>query len=187
GAKYLYVSTCGLYDPKTPEWKDESAKIETRTPYFSAKRMGEDDALTISGGVIRISSPFGEGMASTLVLSRFIDAALRGQLLSVWGGGTREQDFISVDDIGEGIVQALFANVNEVFNIASGRPISMAELAELVVSVCGRGEVVQVNNVDPLDGYTARFDVNKARRWLNWTPKLHLREFLACAKACASK
>ncbi|MGB9118900.1 NAD-dependent epimerase/dehydratase family protein [Bradyrhizobium sp.] len=178
GAKYLYVSTCGLYDPKTPEWKDESAKIETRTPYFSVKKMGEDGVLAMSGTIFRISSPFGAGMISTLVVPQFIDAVLRRERISIWGSGKREQDFISVSDIADAIVDALARNSSGIFNIASGKPLSMNELAHLIVETCGRGKVVRDDKIDPLDGQTARYEISRAAAILQWKPKTELRDYV---------
>ncbi len=178
GARYLYISTCGLYDPMTPDWKDEEAKINPRTPYFSVKKMGEEAALEVGGVVFRISSPFGEGMMPTLVVPRFIDMAIRSQTISVWGSGKREQDFISVNDIANAVVRALAVNSSGVFNIASGMPMSMIELARSIVDERGRGVVVKADKVDPLDGQTARFKISRAAILLGWTPKASLKDYV---------
>lgn len=178
GARFIYASTCGLYDPIDAAWKDEAAGVDVRTPYFAAKASGEAAALAISGIVLRISSPFGPGMMPSLVLPRFINAAWNGGTIEVWGSGAREQDFISVRDVSDAIFAAMHGGKSGVFNVAKSVPITMADLAALVVDTLARGKVVKGSHADPLEGCTARFNSAKAQREWGWAPKHDLREAL---------
>ena len=179
GCRLIYVSSCILYDSGDPQTKDEGAAVQARTPYSAAKLAGEGQAEALEGSVVmRIPSPVGGPGPRNTVLDRFVKRALEGQPLEVWGSGHREQDFIHVADIAEFVTRALTRRVSGVFNVASGRPIAMRELADIIVDVTGRGSVLQVSHPDPLDGHTARYDIQAARRLLDWAPRTSIREMI---------
>ena len=74
------------------------------------------------------------------VITRFINRAKQGQSLTIYGDGSQTRDFVNVKDI----VQALFASLKssgangEVFNIGSGKPTSITELAKAVLELTGK-------------------------------------------------
>jgi nucleoside-diphosphate-sugar epimerase len=172
GARVVYLSTCGLYDPRTLEPKSEVSRVVPRSPYFSAKLAGEQLFGRLPGTtVLRLSGPVASGMRPHLVLPRFVAAALRGETLTLWGSGSREQDFIAVDDIAR-LVRLVVDDpaASGIYNAASGRPITMRALADLVVATVRSGAVALADRADPLDGETARYLVEKAGG-LGWVPR----------------
>lgn len=171
GARLIYMSTCGLYDPTDDGWKVESCGTVARSPYFSAKADGEAMALAVSGVVLRLSAPYGAGMSQSLVLPRFVEAVRRDDTIEVWGSGAREQDFIAVEDVAEAVVAALRVDAAGIFNVAQGRPISMHALAKLVIDAIGGGQLSLSGRADPLDGHTARYRIEKAKSLLGWYPQ----------------
>jgi nucleoside-diphosphate-sugar epimerase len=173
--RLVYVSSCILYDPTDPSVKGERALVRAPTPYARAKLQGESGASALSRGlVMRIPSPVGELMPTNTVLPHFVARALGGQSLEVWGSGQREQDFIHVADIADFVALALRSGVGGTFNVASGRPVTMRRLAETVVGVIGHGFVVSTGQPDPLDGATARYNPEMARRRVGWSPRRDL-------------
>jgi len=176
----LYASGCGLYDPLDPQPKTEESEIKVRSPYFMAKRDGDELFGSFRENcILRISAPYGAGMQASLVLARFIGMVVNGQTIQIWGSGKREQDFISVNDVAEFIVRALVVEARGVYNVASGVALSMASLARLVVDVVGKGDWRFSGQSDPQDSWTARYDISKARRELHWSPSEHLAEGIA--------
>ncbi len=105
-ARLIYVSTCGLYDPRDPSWKTEESPLIPRSPYFSAKLHGESVVKKCGGIILRISAPYGPGMSPMLVLSRFINGTVAGSPMQVWGKGSREQDFIAAKDVAQAVLAA---------------------------------------------------------------------------------
>lgn len=179
GCRLIYVSSCILYDPADPAIKDERTLVRATTPYAAAKLDGEAHAAALDGSIVlRIPSPVGGSGPGTTVLDRFVRLALDGQPLEVWGSGRREQDFIHVTDIAEFIARALTSRASGVFNVASGRPITMRGLADTIVDVTGRGSVVPVGRPDPQDAHTARYDIRAARRMMDWAPRTDIREMI---------
>jgi UDP-glucose 4-epimerase len=170
GCRLIYLSSCIVYDPLDPATKDERSPVRASTPYAAAKLDGEGRVAALDGSVVlRIPSPVGGLTERRAVVDLFVERAVRGEDLEVWGTGSREQDFIHVDDISAFISRALADGVAGTFNVASGVPVTMRELAEQVVAHVGSGTVVTADRADPQEGHTARFDITAARG-LGWAP-----------------
>jgi UDP-glucose 4-epimerase len=177
--RVVYVSSCILYDPLDPVAKTEASGVRAVTPYAEAKLAGEAEAATLDGSVVmRIPSPVGARMRPATVLPRFVARASRGETLEIWGRGTREQDFIHVGDLAAFVVLALMAHARGTFNVASGQPVTMRELADCVVRVVGNGAVRQGTRPDPLDGATARYGTTRAHSELGWEPRIDLDQMI---------
>ena len=172
--RLIYVSSCIVYDPLDPTTKDEQSPVTATTPYSAAKLSGERGARALPGSVVmRIPSPVGGRTERETVLDVFVGRAARAEPLEVWGSGSREQDFIHVSDIATFVERALDDDVSGTFNVASGVPVPMRDLAETVVEHVGGGRVVSAERPDPQEGHTARYDIAAARR-LGWSPLMDL-------------
>lgn len=182
-AQVVYASSCGLYDRQDQAWKDETAPTFERSPYFSAKRAGEQLFLAQHRSIImRLSALYGAGLRRNLVLARFIMLAREGKALSLWGSGRREQDFLHADDAARFAVLALRCQKAGVYNVAAGSPVSMRQLAEIIVARIG-GHIEMVPQLDPLDGETARYLIAKAHEDMNWKPLLMLGDGIAALRS----
>ena len=172
-AHMIYISSCGLYDPEDAAVKDETSDVRARSPYFAAKLDGERLFAALGGATImRLSSPVGPSAPAHLVLPRFVAAALRGEPLTLWGSGAREQDFVDVDDVAAFIRLAIGAAPAGTFNVAAGAPVSMRTLADTIVAALGTGSVVMVDRPDPQEGSKARYSIAKAQNELGWRPAI---------------
>lgn len=117
------------------------------------------------------------------VLPAFIRKALRKEPLTVFGTGEQIRDCLYVDDAVEAFLAASLnpAAVGEVFNISHDGPVSLREVAEVLVDVAGGGCVTSV----PMPHQHAQIDVgsfygdsSKAARVLGWQPRVALRDGL---------
>lgn len=73
------------------------------------------------------------------VVGIFINAALRGEAMPVFGDGTQTRAFSHISDVAPLIARSVLQDgaVNEVFNIGADQPVPVLELAEAVADVCG--------------------------------------------------
>jgi len=179
-SRVIYASSCLLYDRRDVSVKHESSPVSARqdSPYSAAKLEGEQIFQSVKGSLVfRLSAPVGACMAQTLVLSKFIRAALADRPLEVWGTGLREQDFIDVSDVTDFLLAASAAtNLPAVLNLVSSKFVTMAELAELIVNTLG-GKGVRIGDdsgPDPLDGEFARYSNGLALQTLGWRPSKKL-------------
>jgi nucleoside-diphosphate-sugar epimerase len=181
GCPVVYMSTCGLYDRKSDRLKSEydDTVIHISSPYFAAKYEGERIFSQLPDSTIfRLAVPIGPGLKKKVVISRFLDAARNGNTISVWGKGSREQNFLDARDVAAAILMALERPQGGVMNLAAVRPVTMLELAETVVEVIGQGRIRLNEQEDALEGETARYDIRRAGEILGWRPIIGLRDSL---------
>jgi nucleoside-diphosphate-sugar epimerase len=175
----IYFSTCFSYDLKDASPKTEEAALLPATPYYLAKQDGEKLFSGLNKAVIaRLSSPYGLYSAAETVLKLFLTKAFNAETITVWGSGQREQDFIHVHDAARFVEAALQSNESGIFNLAFGAPVTMKNLAETAITVCGTGELHMNAQDDPSGESYARFPVDKAANRLGWRPEVMLEKGL---------
>jgi len=138
--------------------------------------------------VLRIANPYGSHIsgdparAGTGIVNAFVDQAIAGGTISLYGGGEQLRDLVFVDDV---VRAALLASVTDrawgrAFNIGSGCGVSLRSVAEAVVAEVGSG-AIDVEAPWPADAAAVEtgdfyFDVGLAREVLGWVPETGLRE-----------
>jgi UDP-glucose 4-epimerase len=168
----VYASSCGLYCRDEPEIKTETAPIKDwGSPYFAAKAAGEAACAEYdNAAVLRISGPIGPGLRANVVMARFIATARDNKPITLWGNGSREQDFVDARDLARLCLAVVKQRARGIFNAASGRTATMRELADTVIARIGGGKVAFAEQPDPNENIFARYDVSKAARELGWRP-----------------
>ncbi len=109
----------------------------------------------------------------------FLDRALRGKPIQVWGDGSVVRDYVYVEDAAEALLKAAaFEGEQKVFNIGSGVGTSLIELIKQIEELLGRPIPVEYGAARPLDVPANVLDASLARRYLGWTPRTPLAEGL---------
>ena len=127
--------------------------------------------------IIRLFLVYGEGQD----FKRFLPQVIKGCLLNEKFPTTQGQqirDFCYVDDVVEGIFKALISEervAGEIINIASGNPIKIKTIIEKIVNIIGSGNPLygerKYRQGESMSLYA---DINKARKILNWEPKINI-------------
>ena len=113
----------------------------------------------------------------------FIRQAIEGGVIELYGEGRQRRDMNYVDDVVEALLLAGASEEaeGEVYNLGGDEPISLAELAEELISLTGRGTVRTV----PFPPERQMIDVGnthssfaKIEAALDWRPRMPLREGL---------
>jgi UDP-glucose 4-epimerase len=136
--------------------------------------------------VLRIANPYGShipGDPARLgysIVNAFVDKAMAGETIPLFGGGAQLRDFVFVDDV---VLAALLAALTpeawgSALNVGSGIGVSLRDVAETVVAEVGRGGV-DTSASWPADAAAVEtgdffFDVSLAERVLGWTPRITL-------------
>ena len=93
--------------------------------------------------ILRISNPFGPGGESSqrshCILNHFVQKAVRGETIRLFGDGSQRRDYIFVPDLVSAMLRAAVAPAcsNDTFNLGGGIPVSLAEAAHLVSVLTG--------------------------------------------------
>ena len=153
------------FDGKTEYIKE---KIRTEQKIFSLKELNYY--------IFRISAPYGPNQKARTVIRIFIENALNRKNIFVFGRGKRQQDFTYVDDIIKAVLMALKSDKYGVYNIASGKPISMSDLARLIKGlVKSDSNIRNFEIVDPQESYKAYINIKKAKESFGWSPTYDIR------------
>ncbi len=133
--------------------------------------------------VIRIFNTYGPKMDPNdgRVISNFVNQALRGEDLTVYGDGKQTRSFCYVDDLIEGIVRMMNSpdEVTGPVNLGNPGEFTMLELAEEVLEQTGSQSKLVFHDLPKDDPKQRRPDITKAKQLLGWEPKVPLREGLA--------
>jgi dTDP-glucose 4,6-dehydratase len=192
GARFLLASTSEIYGDPAVHPQDESYTgnvnpIGPRSVYDEAKRFAE--ALTMAyhrtfgldTKIVRIFNTYGPRMApgDGRVVTNFIEQALAGSPLTVYGDGRQTRSFCWVDDEVRGFVALLHSDWVGPMNIGNPGEFTVLELAELVREVSAADVPITFAPL-PVDDPTRRCpDITLATRELGWKPEVDLRAGLA--------
>jgi UDP-glucose 4-epimerase len=109
----------------------------------------------------------------------FLDRALHGKPIQVWGDGSVVRDYLYVADAAEALLKAAaFDGEPRVFNIGSGAGTSLAQLIKEIEALLGRAVAVEYAAARALDVPANVLDASLARRHLGWAPRTSLAEGL---------
>jgi len=191
-ARFLLASTSEVYgDPlQHPQQEDYWGNVNPIGPrgvYDEAKRFAE--ALTmayhrahgVETRIARIFNTYGPRMRldDGRVVPNFVGQALRGESLTVYGNGSQTRSFCYVDDLIEGIYRLLLSNEVEPVNVGNPAEMSILDFAQLVNRLTdNKAGIVYEDYRIPDDPQVRQPDISKARRVLNWEPRVDLEEGL---------
>jgi len=132
--------------------------------------------------ILRLSNPFGPFQIASKnqgVIAAFLQRALSGQPLEVWGDGTATRDYVYIDDVVDALERAALDDGEaRVFNIGAGVPRSIAQLIEAVADVVGHKLRVERRDARQVDVPASVLDISRSREVLGWTPQTGFREGL---------
>lgn len=192
-AKFLLASTSEIYGdplehPQKETYRGNVDPTGTRSVYDEAKRFAE--ALTmayhrfhhIDTRIVRIFNTYGPRMRldDGRVIPNFLQQALNGNPLTIFGEGNQTRSFCYVDDLIEGIYRLMMSDYHDPVNIGNPAEISINDLAELINDLTGNtaGTVVRLSKRLSSDPQRRQPDITRARTILGWEPKVSLREGL---------
>jgi dTDP-glucose 4,6-dehydratase len=112
------------------------------------------------------------------VVPAFIDQALRGAPLSVFGKGSQTRSFCYVSDLVEGLL--LLSESDEAYPVNLGNPTEMTilEFAQHIQARFPGKTGIDYKPLPSDDPKIRRPDISKAKRVLGWEPKVTLDEGL---------
>jgi dTDP-glucose 4,6-dehydratase len=191
--RYILASTSEIYGdplehPQTEEYWGHVSPIGPRSVYDEAKRFAE--ALTmayhrfhnVDTRIVRIFNTYGPRMHldDGRVVPNFLQQALNGQPLTVYGDGSQSRSFCYVDDLVEGIYRLLLSDEHQPVNIGNTVETTMLEFAKTINELTGNkaGIIYKDDARGEGDPQRRQPDISRARAILNWEPKISLEEGL---------
>jgi UDP-glucuronate decarboxylase len=114
------------------------------------------------------------------VVSNFIEQALDGKDLTIYGDGSQTRSFCYVDDMIEGMISMMktFDEIIGPINIGNPMEFNMLELAEKVIKLTSSRSKIAFLSLPVDDPAKRKPEILMAQKILNWKPKIDLEEGL---------
>ncbi len=191
GAVFVLASTSEIYgdpevSPQPESYWGHVNPIGPRSVYDEAKRFAEAICVAyhrqngVDVRIARIFNTYGPRMRADdgRVVPAFINQALRGEPLTVFGDGSQTRSFCYVSDLVEGILALLQSSVTEPVNIGNPGEISVLELAKMIIAMTESSSAIEYHDL-PVDDPKVRVpDISRAKSLLHWEPQVDLDEGL---------
>jgi len=190
--RFVYCSSSEVYGNASDASLDESATVcAPTTVYGSAKLAGEFYALAywrtyrMPTVVVRPFNSYGprEHDRGDLaeVIPRFVIRVLNGRAPVIFGDGSQGRDFTYVTETARGLAAALEGDalVGSTVNLGHGRLVTIRELAEAVLRLCGRTDLgIEWAAPRPGDVHRLIADTRRSKEILGFEPQVDLEEGL---------
>jgi len=191
GARFVLASTSEVYgDPlehpqKETYWGNVNP-IGPRGVYDEAKRFAE--AMTVAyhryhrldAKIVRIFNTYGPRMRvkDGRAVPAFISQALCNEDVTIFGDGTQTRSFTYITDLVDGIIKLMLSDVNDPVNIGNPRETTIEEIARIIIRMTGAKSKIVYQPLPTDDPRVRQPDITRARRLLQWEPKVPLEEGL---------
>ncbi len=197
-AKLIYFSTSEIYGdpakknvPTNESYKGNVSSMGPRACYDESKRLGEtlcwiySNYFKIHTNIIRPFNVYGPGMKQKdyRIFPNFISNLLNKKSLNVYGIGNQTRTYCYITDAIEGFLRVIcFGRSGEAYNIGNNKPeVSILEVIKILKKIDKSLKYKKINYPEayPSDEPQRRCpDLSKAKRHLNYKPKIKLKEGL---------
>jgi|SRR6267154_3122419 len=128
--------------------------------------------------VLRVSNLYGEFQTLERPLgavSHFTHRAIEGKPIEIWGNGEVRRDYVHVNDVVNALLKSIpYEGHEHLFNIGSGRSVSLNQLVDLIRQRVGKEIVVNYAPARSFDVQENVLDINRAAKELEWKPSISL-------------
>jgi len=183
--KIVVASSAAVYGEGLPGIKlTEESETKPISPYGESKVKMEQmikefvSKYDINYIILRFFNIYGVGQSDEYagVITKFIKKITQNKPLEIFGEGLQTRDFVSVYDVISSIQNAISNDTSGIYNIASGKTVTIKELAEIIILISGKK--LEVKHTTPKKGdiMYSQADIALAKNKLGYYPKFELKE-----------
>ncbi len=182
-AKFLLTSTSETYGdpavhPQVETYWGNVNPVGLRSCYDESKRFAEAITMAyhrtrgVKTSIARIFNTYGPRMKLNdgRVVPAFMDQALNGEPVTIFGDGTQTRSFCYVSDLVDGLYRLLLSSEEYPVNLGNPREMTIGEFAKTILELTGSRAGVVHRDLPEDDPKQRRPDITKARRILGWNP-----------------
>jgi dTDP-glucose 4,6-dehydratase len=190
-ARFLITSTSECYGdplqhPQVETYWGNVNPVGLRSCYDESKRYAEAMTMAyhrthnVRTNIARIFNTYGPRMAlkDGRVVPAFLDQALQGHALTIFGDGTQTRSFCYVSDMVDGLVRLASSEERLPVNLGNPAELTILEFAERIRELMGSNLPIVFQPLPEDDPQKRRPDITKAKRVLGWEPKVVLADGL---------
>jgi len=186
GSRVVFPSTASIFDASNPLPLAERAFARPTSPYAAGKLGGEaychayHRSFGVDVRIARLFSVYGVGMFRFAIHDIIRKIQQDHQELTILGDGQQVRDYLFIDDAVRGLTMvATEGAAGEEYNVASGIPVQLLDLARLIAELMGHPKIRIRTTGRSFAGDTPRWyaDITKVRA-LGFEPRMDLRSGL---------
>jgi UDP-glucuronate 4-epimerase len=182
---FVFTSSSSVYGERKKVPFKENDKLNPISPYAVSKIEGESLCRAYSNlynlplTCLRLFTVYGPRGRPDMAPFKFINSILNGKPIQVYGDGSSLRDYTYVDDITEGIIAAAHKKLKfEIINLGNSNPIKLSEFIKKVENAAGKKAKIHKIGKQTGDVPLTFASISKAKRLLNWKPRVNLNEGL---------
>ena len=183
--KLIVASSAAVYGENTSQIKlKEISKTNPISPYGESKMQMEQNVKKfalkhdIDYIILRFFNIYGIGQSLEYagVITKFIKKIIKKESLQIFGNGSQTRDFVAIYDVIQSIHNASAYDKSGIFNIASGKIVTIKELAEQMISLSGEKLEIKFLTEKQGDIKHSEADISMAKNQIIYSPKFELKE-----------
>ena len=187
--RFIHASSCAVYGETEGLPLKEDERLRPLSPYGVSKLAAEQymrvfyEIFGLETICLRYFNAYGPRQVQSEcsgVITHFLRNLRENRSMVIFGDGKQTRDFVHVRDIVEANVLTLERNdiAGETFNIATGVPTTINKLAKILIEVTRKNVKLVHSELRKGDIKHSYADVSKAKKKLQYTPKISLKEGL---------
>lgn len=185
----IAASSAAVYGNTTNISLSENSETVPISPYGASKLAIEhylqafSNSHSINSVSLRFFNIYGTGQSITYagVIEKFMEQIKKNKSLVIYGDGKNTRDFISIDDIVKAVNLTMKKITNKkgvIYNIATGRSVSINELAKLMILISGKKIAIVYKNPKIGDIRYSQASIRLAKKEIGYAPKIMLKDGL---------
>lgn len=177
GVKRIYYSSSSeVYgEPVEYPQNEHTTPLNSRLPYAIVKNVGEaylrayKQEYNLDSTIFRFFNTYGPRQSTDFVMTRFLEKAMAGSDIFIYGSGSQTRTFCYIEDNIEACLNAFYKSlyVNDVVNIGTDVETSVLELAHIIINLTGsKSNIVHLPPLKEGDMTRRQPDISKMKELL---------------------
>ena len=188
-ARFLLTSTSECYGdplvhPQVESYWGNVNPVGPRSCYDESKRFAEAITMAyhrkhgVRTNIARIFNTYGPRMKldDGRVVPSFLDQALHGRPMTVFGDGSQTRSFCYVNDLVDGLYRLMQSDERFPTNLGNPAELTILEFAEEIRRMTGAASPIEFHPLPEDDPKQRKPNIEKARRVLGWEPRVTLEQ-----------
>jgi UDP-glucose 4-epimerase len=183
--KIVLASSSSVYGNQNGKMNEDSTLTKPLSPYGSTKLASENlgslyyHNFELPVTSFRFFTVYGPRQRPDMAFTRFINAALKGKEITVYGDGNQRRDFTYIEDIVSGMIASMdHAAKGEIINLGGGHVVSVNETLEIIKNITDKDLRVSYKEKQKGDVDHTEADISKASKILEFKPKTTINDGL---------
>ena len=181
---FIFASSSSVYgENQRVPFSETDLDIQPISPYGATKRAGEllcysyHHLYGIHIACLRIFTAYGPRQRPEMAIHKFTSLMDQGKEIPMYGDGSSKRDYTYIDDLIDGMMAVLQRHKGfEIYNLGESRTTSLKELIWMIEEYLGKKAKILAMEPQPGDVSITYADITKAKRLLNYQPKIEMGE-----------